>query len=176
LALDDFGGVLKRLQGSAFFAQEYGEVRRNPAATAIWREVYSKLSEGHPGLLGAVTSRGEAQTMRLALLYALLDGSSVIREEHMLAALAVWDYAEASARHIFSSALGDPTADEIQRAIRAAGSKGMTRTDLSNHFRRNVNTAEIGRALGVLVESGLARSVKTPTGEQGRPEERWFSI
>ncbi len=176
LDLDDFPDLLNSLREAALFAANSGELRRDADAREVWREVYPKLSGGHPGLLGAITSRAEAQTMRLALLYALLDRSTLIRVEHLFAALAVWDYAEASARHIFGTALGDPTADEIQRVLRAAGTRGMTRTDLSNHFRRNRDAAEIGRALGVLEESGLARSEKAATGEQGRPEERWFAL
>ena len=34
---------------------------------------YESLSQG-PGLLGAILGRAEAQTVRLALIYALLDG------------------------------------------------------------------------------------------------------
>ncbi len=87
---------------------------------AVWAEVYPKLSEGRPGLLGAATSRAEAQVMRLATIYALLDKSAVVRAEHLMAALAVWEYAEQSAKYIFGSALGDPTADAILRALRRA--------------------------------------------------------
>ena len=50
---------------------------------------------GHSGLYGAVTSRAEAQVVRLSLIYALLDCSPVIRQEHLLAALALWEYCEA---------------------------------------------------------------------------------
>ena len=46
------------------------------------------------GMLGAVTSRAEAQVVRLSCLYALLDSSKVIRRQHMTAALAVWRYCE----------------------------------------------------------------------------------
>jgi hypothetical protein len=59
------------------------------------------LSEGQPGLFGAVTSRAEAQVIRLALLYALLDEADHIGTEHLRAALALWRYAEDSARFIF---------------------------------------------------------------------------
>ena len=37
----------------------------------------------------------------------VLDGADKIRREHLDAALAVWDYCEASARYIFGDALGD---------------------------------------------------------------------
>ena len=55
-------------------------------------------------MLGAILGRAEAQVLRLALIYALLDGSAFIDEPHMLAALACWDYAEASARFVFGDA------------------------------------------------------------------------
>ena len=58
----------------------------------VWETIYGRLSEGQPGLLGAVTSRAEAQTVRLALIYALLDGASNIDLPHIMAALAVWEY------------------------------------------------------------------------------------
>jgi len=60
--------------------------------------------------------RAEAQVVRLALIYALLDCAREIRAEHLRAALAIWTYCEASARFIWGDSLGDPTADEILRA------------------------------------------------------------
>ena len=89
-------------------------------AARIWVEVYPELSEGKPGMLGAVTARAEAQTLRLALAYALLDGMVDIEPEHLQAALAVWRYCDQSAAHLFGTALGDPVADEIRRALEVA--------------------------------------------------------
>jgi hypothetical protein len=93
-------------------------LRRDAEATAIWQDVYPSLSEGAPGLFGAATSRAEAQVLRLSVLYAALDRSAVITADHLLAALAVWRYAEESARWIFGDATGDPTADTIIGALR----------------------------------------------------------
>jgi hypothetical protein len=50
-------------------------------------EVYPSLSAERPGLLGAVTARAEAQCVRLALLYTLLDGKANIEVPHLDAAL-----------------------------------------------------------------------------------------
>src|SRR4028119_1185570 len=47
-----------------------GEVRRDGVAREVWGEVYGRLTADRPGLLGAVTSRAEAQVTRLSLLYA----------------------------------------------------------------------------------------------------------
>jgi hypothetical protein len=112
--------------------------------------------------------------MRLALLFALLDRSDVIRAEHLMAALAVWQHAEASARYIFGSKLGDPTADELQQLLRAAGEQGRTRDEIREHFSRHKRADEISRALAVLAEEGRARRTEKPdTG--GRPAEVWIA-
>jgi Protein of unknown function (DUF3987) len=103
----DFAPFMRRLAGALDLARAAGEIKRDPEARSFWADIYPALSEGKPGLLGAVTSRAEAQTMRLACLYALLDSCSVVRLEHLRAALAVWRYCEASARFIFGDALGD---------------------------------------------------------------------
>src|SRR5262249_32262647 len=94
----NFAPIVKRVQAADDFARGVEEIRRGDKARAIWREVYPDLSEGKPGLFGSITSRAEAQTMRLACVYALLDASSVVSAEHLLAALAVWQYCEDSAR------------------------------------------------------------------------------
>lgn len=154
------------------FARGVDELRRDEEARAIWREVYPDLSEGKPGLLGAMIARAEAQVLRLAGLYALLDCSRVIRAEHLAAALALWQYCEASARFIFGDALGDPLADELLRELRRRPG-GMTRTEISNFFGRNENAAAIAGALRTLAEHGLARLLSEPT--RGRPAERWVA-
>lgn len=144
----------------------------DPGARNLWALVYPELSEGRPGLLGAVTSRAEAQVLRLSLLYALLDEAREIREPHLGAALAVWKYAAASAAYVFGDALGDPVADEILRALKAK-SEGMSRAELRDLFQRNRSAAEISRALAVLVEFGLARS--EPRATAGRTAEIWHA-
>lgn len=172
----DLEGVTERLRQAVAFARSLGlsRVSFDAEARSLWAEVYEELSEGRPGRLGAVTSRAEAQAVRLALLYALADRSPVICRSHLRAALGLWTYAEASARFIFGDALGDPLADDVLRILRQAGEEGLDREALREAFGRHRRSAEIGRALGILSEAGLARSVKVPTS--GRPEERWYSL
>ena len=143
----DFTALTRRVQSALAFSRGVHRIQRDDQARAIWREVYADLSEGKPGLLGAVTSRAEAQTMRLACIYALLDSSEMVRAEHLMAALAVWQYCEDSARFIFGDALGDVMADEILRELRSRA-EGMTRNDIREYFQRHKSSAEIGRALG----------------------------
>ncbi len=138
------------------FAGEAGELTRDDDAKALWAEVYPDLSEGKPGLVGAVTARAEAQVLRLSALYALLDCSTTIRVEHLVAALAVWDYCEASARYIFGDAVGDPIADRILAALRTEGPKSQT--ELSALFGRHIEAHRIARALDTLRRAGLIAS------------------
>ena len=165
--------LVERLRGALEYAREAGErvVTRDPEAREMWREQYARLSDGLPGLLGAMLARAEAQTMRLSMIYALLDRSHVVRRKHLEAALALWRYAEASARYIFGDALGDPVADTILHALRDAGEGGLTRTEISALFGRNKDAAELARALRLLVDERLAHVRAEETG--GRRAERW---
>jgi hypothetical protein len=173
--LDDavLGPLAERLKTTIVSAREVEELKRDSAARKLWHAVYPDLSEGKRGLLGAVIARAEAQVMRLASIYALLDSSSVICETHLRAALAVWYYCEASARHVFGESLGDPVADELLRVLRASPA-GLDRTEIRDLFARNRSAQQIGHALGLLLEHGLARCESRATG--GRPAERWYAI
>lgn len=165
--------LVQRLRKALDFARQAGELTWDKEARAEWHRVYPDLSEGKPGLLGAMTARAEAQVVRLACIYACLDRSLVIRLSHLKAALAVWDYCERSARFIFGASLGDPVADEILRALKNAPN-GLTRTDIRDLFGRNKAASDIGRALRALVENGLARCEREET--DGRPAERWYAL
>lgn len=170
---ESLAAYTRKLLTAVAFAQNVGEMTRDANARKLWHQVYPGLSEGKPGLLGAMIARAEAQVMRVACLYALLDCSPVIREEHLRAALAVWHYAEESARFIFGESLGDPVADELLRVLRSAP-EGLTRTQISKAFGRNKSASEIGRAMGALRERGLVRSRRERSvGERGI--ERWFA-
>jgi hypothetical protein len=154
-------------------AQRVGHVIMTDPARREWESVYPDLSAERPGLLGAVTARAEAQVIRLALVYALLDGVDQIDVKHLRPALAVWEYCEASATRIFGDALGDPVADEILAALRQAGSDGMTRTAISHLFGRNQSANRIGAALALLLTHGRARTETRAT--DGRSAEVWIA-
>jgi hypothetical protein len=167
----NFAPFAQRLNDAVSFAKQAGELRRDEKARELWFDVYERLSEGRPGLVGAVTSRAEAQVMRIACIFALLDCSHAIRRPHLEAALEIWRYADDSARFIFGDDLGDPVADEIMRALRGAPD-GLTRTQIRDMFGRH-RSGQTSRALGNLLELGLAYS--KPEETDGRPAERWFA-
>jgi hypothetical protein len=160
------------LQRVVAFGRRLGNITRDDDAKAIWAQVYPRLSDGKPGLFGAVISRAEAQVLRLSTIYAVLDQSGVIRPPHLEAALAVWDCAESSARHIFGDRLGSPLADMILAALRAQGP--MTRTEIDRLFQGHKRANEIERALAILQRQALARSRRESTA--GRAAMVWEAI
>jgi Protein of unknown function (DUF3987)/DnaB-like helicase N terminal domain len=169
----DFGKNLSRLAGATDFTRKMGNtrVRFDADASQLWERIYHDLSEGKPGLFGAVTGRAEAQVVRLSLLYAMLDCSKNVRAEHLRAALAVWLYCEDSARYIWGNLLGDPSADDILQAIRASAN-GLTRLEVYNLFSGHKKAAEMDRATAVLIERGLIRTQKEESN--GRPTLRYL--
>ena len=106
------------------------------------------------------------------MIYALMDCSAVVRAEHLLAALALWDYCERSVRYVFGDHLGDPVADDLLRLLRSCPD-GLTRNDLMNYFGRHQSSDRIAGALGLLLRHQLARREEQKTG--GRPAGRWFA-
>lgn len=167
--------IIHRLRQAVQFGRTAGELKRDEAARGIWRKVYPVLSEGKPGLLGAVLSRAEAQVMRVACLYALQDVKSVISQDHLMAALALWEYCEASARYIFGQRLGDPIADELIQALRKHP-EGLTRTEIRDWFGRNRKASEIDRGLNILAKLNRALPHREESDGGGRPVERWFAV
>jgi hypothetical protein len=169
----DLGTIIGRLRDAIEFGKRAGEATRDSAAHDAWHAVYEELSSRKPGLLGAILSRAEAQVTRLSLIYALLDCSTIIRLEHLDAAIAVWEYAEASVRYVFGDAIGDPVSDQILAALRSSPG-GLTRAEISDLFSRNRDRQSIDHALSTLRRQDLANPVRQESG--GRPVERWIAI
>jgi ATP phosphoribosyltransferase regulatory subunit HisZ len=144
-------------------------VSMTTGARKVWESVYPKLSEGHDGLLGSATARAEAQCLRLALLYALLDEQPEIDVAHVLAGIAVWEYCDATARFVFGDAIGDRVADDIRRALLRSWDTGMSRTDIRNLFNRYESGERIEQALDLLDKRGQVRR------ERRNTEDIWYA-
>ena len=168
----DFTAITDQLRRAVRFGQAGERARFAQDAREIWPEHYARLRAGHHGLWGDVTARAEAHVVRLALLYALLDCTETIAAEHLRAALAVWDYAEQSARWCYGRSLGDPLADELWQAI-SHRPEGMTRTDIRDHFSRNKRRHDIDNALARLTDAGLVECRRHAVAN-GPAVETWF--
>jgi hypothetical protein len=166
--------IAARMREWAETARTRKQITMTADARAIWESIYAALSAGGDGLHGAVTARAEAQVIRLALIYCLLDGSPQIDRPHLLAALAIWDYCDATAKFVFGSSLGNKIADELMRRLRGSGSVGMTRTEIRDAFNKHLSAERLGAALELLRSKGLvACEIGQLHVAGGRPPEIW---
>lgn len=169
---DDLTRVREQVTLAARFAAVEQHISFDPQARECWIAAYDDLSRGEAGLAGAATARAEAHTVRVALLYALLDCSDVIQLQHLEAALAFWAYSAASARWVFGESIGDPTADDIWTLARDRND-GITRTEVSNLFSRNKKAREIDRALQALIDAGRLECVTVRDPRNDRALTVW---
>jgi hypothetical protein len=169
----NFTPLLKKLHEAVDFAKTAGQIKWAEDTKPLWASIYPELSEGKPGIIGAITARAEAQVTRLACIYALLDCSKIITPAHLKAALAVWTYAEESVKYIFQNTMEDPLANKILEAL-AVRPHGMTRTEINNLLGGHYSTKRIDEALDSLRVLNLARRKDTET--KGRSVERWFFV
>jgi hypothetical protein len=155
----------------AYARSNVTELKRDAAARELWISVYPQLSDERQGLYGVVTSRAEAQVMRLACVYALMDQSTEIRVEHLQAALAVWHYCDESARFIFGRKASDSIRQRIVESLRA-NPNGVTKTTIRDLFNRNETNERIEGTLEQMELDGeITRHTKI--GGQGRRAEHF---
>ena len=170
--LPSFGALVPRLHSLLEKAARPHLYERDSDAKAVWAEVYPMLAPDRAGIAGALCARGDAHALRLQILYAALDGSGVIRPEHVFAALEVVRYGHESVLYIFGDKTGDKTADRILEALRSEGPK--TRSELHLIFNGNMRAQQLQTALDLLLEHEYAQCEYRDPNEGGmKPVEVW---
>jgi hypothetical protein len=170
----DLAPVSRKIISALEFARRPLRMTWANDARDLWANAYEMLTEERAGLFGAIIARAAAQTLRLSMLYAIADHSEEMRREHVESALAVWEYAEKSAREIFGDATGDRDADKVLSDLEDR-EDGLTRTEVSELFGRNKSRDELDRIQRVLLEAGRLRVTRTYEGKSKKPVERWHA-
>ncbi len=147
-------------------AQKITRLERDDEASELWRLVYPELRTPRSGLRGAILARAETIVTRLALLYALLDKSQIIRRVHLEAALAVWQYSVESVRLLFPDKTGDSVADRLHELMENGP---MTKTDMYKHIAEPADVLDAALA-GLEAAGRVRKSPRTQKG-RGRPSE-----
>ncbi len=167
----DFDVLADKIREAVAFGQAgdwSGPVMKDPAAKNRWAEIYHDLSSTKPGLLGAIVNRAEAQVLRLALLYTILDLKYWIGVDHLEAALSAWDYCERSARFIWGDELGDPDSEKVLKALTQAGTAGLSAWTVRHQvLGGHRDKAQIQKIMTKLSRAGLIHSREEKT--RGRP-------
>ncbi|MDP9222794.1 MAG: YfjI family protein [Actinomycetota bacterium] len=165
LKVDTIEELAKRIRAVAATVKGFErplQLVRTDDADMLWREMYENFSD-HPGLAGAVTARPEAQTLRLSVVYALLDAKPEINVDHLEAAKAVWDFCEASALWIFGDMFEDNIENRLLEALRKAGETGLTVSEQGDLFNRHVSSARLDIARTSLQQRNLIKTIEEDT-------------
>lgn len=163
--------LAQRLSAALAFARAAGVLQRSPAAGIRWGEIYAELAAtNHVGAASVLTDRAEAQTLRLAMIFALLDTSRTIEVSHLNAALAFWRFCEASVVCIFGGLSRDAKA--VLDVLTEAKPRELPRSKITDRAGKQFVGERLDTALAELVRTGRAVSGGTKqTG--GRPSELW---
>ena len=102
--------------------------------------------------------------MRLAMIYALLDGRDIITVDHLESALAFWEYCRDSAKYIFQGRDEDNVTQKILEALKAGP---LTATELYGVFNNHIKRIELEGKLQDLISAKKIEEEKTPT--DGKP-------
>ena len=168
-------GLVDRFRTAIALTRDVEVLTRDEDARTHWQEVYGQLTRSRQGLVGAICNRAPAHVIRVSALYALADGVDTIQRRHQQAALALWDYCEASATMIFGKRVGHRLANYLLELMRSEPT-GVTRTQVRDALGRNRHVDEISEALQLLKELGLATCVTEPNlSGPGRPTVRWMA-
>jgi hypothetical protein len=163
-------GLPRLLAQALKHAQTAGQIRLDADARELWHRAYNQLAQPRDGIVGQITARAEAHTIRLALLYSLADGAKQIGPQHLTAALALHDYATRSAGWALTGATGQPLAEQIHAALRHSPA-GLTRSQISDTLKHNQPAGRLDDALRALQATGRATVTQIATG--GRPAQHW---
>jgi len=136
-------------------ASKVTEMKLTDEAARLWEKWYEDISQDYPGLIGSVINRAEAQLLRLSMISTLIDNKSEIDIPHIKAARAFWEYAEASARYIFSRHDENSLCEKIITALRL-GEK--SKSELHKVFNNNIDARKINDALDELINSETIES------------------
>ena len=166
--------IVKGLKSAIAFAKKVKRVQFDEKADEIWAPYYHRMmreADTLPKLTQAIEAREEAHITRLALLYSLLDKSSVISTPHITAAIAAWKYCGESARYLFAERekIGESPQHKIL-ALLAQHPEGLTTTQIT--FMAFNNNKAADPFLHTLEEAKTIRSERVKS--VGRPSIKWF--
>lgn len=163
----DVTPLRKRIAETVAGASPIERMQWSEVAQRLWCEVYPSLVAEKQGVWDAITSRGEAQTLRLAMIFALLDCSPTIQTQHLEASLAVWRYCDDSARLLFS---GDGPLEWTLRKL-VYQRPGIMRTELRHSVSHSIKQETFDAALSSLLQRG--EIICVPVYEE-RQAERYY--
>jgi hypothetical protein len=158
--------LAQRLQLAVEGAKRGGSHVWDREAARLW-ETFYRSQPPRMGLHGSLIARAEAQVVRLALVYGLLDGCGrEIGSEHLAAAIALWEYAVRSVSYVFGEGgTGEPNADSLLKMLRRPGSR-ITWEEAKRSL--SINGTALDSAVMMLSRLGAVQVVEVASARGGR--------
>jgi DNA-binding HxlR family transcriptional regulator len=154
----------REIQARIEQAQMGGRYAFSEEAKILWAREYPRLSMAHSGLAGSLVNRGEANVLRLSLIYALLAGHTRIEMEDLQAAIAFWEYCHASAFYIFGGAPGDKKKLKVLEMLKANGGR-MTKNEIREDcFAKHISSEALTNLLDEMASDHLVDLCAESTG------------
>jgi hypothetical protein len=170
----DFDAISKSVNEAAIAVSDVDTMERDDAAAERWDTWYRANAQVRKsGLYDAVTARDEAQVLRLSMIYALLDGQAVIESRHIDAAIAIWNYADESARGLFGARTGDKDVDRLAEALHTVGTTGLDGRALNRLFGGNSTRAARARDEAMRLHIAVEETDKTGRGRPRNILHEW---
>lgn len=162
--------LANRFHEAATLTRDVAQMQRSDAAAQLWdaeyRARFSAPLDESP--TATMLARWHAHSTRMSVIYALLDGCAEVREKHVRASLAAWNYVEQSVQYVFGAEKADPDLGRLAEFVDNA-ELGVTRSEISKElFRRNKPRAELDALCRKLLALGRYEVVLVPT--DGRPK------
>ena len=151
-------------------ARDMQQITLDQGARKLWsEETYEELTtyDDEAAVYTQFIQRAAPYCRRIAALLCALDGRSAASRDDIEAAAAAVRYSIASAKYILGHTSRNPNLDKVRRALGTAGQDGLTRSEVSALFSRNLPAASLGALLSELISHGEAEEFTKPTG--GRP-------
>ncbi len=170
----DYGKVCRDYADRLREAVERAAALREPLgvaedAAAFWDAEYRRLEAERPGNYGKATARLSVHALKVALVYAALEGSPSIRLSHLRAALSLIAHADRTAFDLFGTASAVAPCEEPPHAklltLARTRSDGIIKTDAFRLFSNKRKASEIDADFALLTENGFGRWEGT----------RWFA-
>lgn len=165
-----------RLSKALHAAWSTERITLSQAARKLWSDrLYDEFtdSDEEDQIWTEFTRRTAPYCLRVAGLHAVLDGRDEITETDLAAAGCLIRYAIATARYVLDRQARDPRLDRIRRAV-GGSVDGLSRTEISGLFSRNLPKPALDLLLDELVSTDRYERIEVRTG--GRPAVRYRAV
>ncbi len=153
-------------------AKELGRMEFSADAKAIWSAFYENFAQ-EEARSAMPQARNDTIALRLAMIYAALDGLEEIQPDHLYAALAIVEYSQTCLENLTKKTAGGPTmndqANRIYAYLADHREAPVSRSDFSSLvFSNHIPASELSQAIQELLTSGLIQTVPVVVKPGGR--------